>query len=90
MYATPKPTEKVNTLGDRFTVPTITVAQIAMVMLIAMYAWTAREMNGAVIGTMGLALALLHLYDHLFLVKRGSEHLFFLPRKESYGCKGCM
>ncbi len=90
MYATPEPTEKVNTLEARFEMPTLTIIQGIIIAIIAMYAWSARKMNGAVIGTMTLAVAILHLYDHLFLVKRGSENRMFLPRTESYGCKGCM
>ena len=90
MYATPGPTKNVKTLDTRFNMPTLTIIQGIIIVFIAMYAWMAREMNGAVIGTMVLTVAILHLYDHLFLVKRGSEKRMFFPRKESYGCKGCM
>jgi hypothetical protein len=44
-----------------------------------------------VVSTIALAIGLLHMYDHLYRVGRhGGEHLFFLPKKEEYGCKSCM
>jgi hypothetical protein len=41
-------------------------------------------MKGAVVGSIALAIGLLHVYDHMYRVKRGPEHLFFLPRAEGY------
>ena len=35
-----------------------------------------------------VATTLLHMYDHMYRVKRGPEHLFFLPKKEGY-CGKC-
>jgi len=42
-----------------------------------------------VVSSLAIAIALLHMYDHLYRVKRGDEHLFLLPKKEKYGCKSC-
>jgi len=92
MYATPEPTEEVNTLNKRFTMPTmpaVTLIQVSIVVMILIYAYFARKMNGAVVGTLALTVGLLHVYDHMYRVKRGPEHLFFLPKKEAYGCQAC-
>jgi hypothetical protein len=88
-YATPEPTEEVKTLKKRFTMPTVTIVQIMLIALIAAYAWTARKMNGVVVSSIALTVALLHVYDHMYRVKRGPERLFFLPQKEAYGCQAC-
>jgi hypothetical protein len=52
---------------------------------------SSRKVNGVVIATLALTIGLLHMYDHLYRVKRGPERLFFLPqaKKEEYGCMGC-
>jgi hypothetical protein len=44
-----------------------------------------------VVATLALTIGMLHMYDHLYRVKRGPERLFFLPqaKKEEYGCMGC-
>ena len=91
-YATPEPTEEVDTVEKRFVMPALpklTVVQIALVATIAVYAYTSRKMNGVVVSSLALAVALLHIYDHMYRVKRGPEHLFFLPKKEEYGCMAC-
>ena len=93
MYAEPQPTEEVATTKSRFSMPKmpqLTIVQILLVAMIAAYAFTARKMNGVVVATLALTVGLLHMYDHLYRVKRGPEKLFFLPhaKKEEYTCCG--
>jgi hypothetical protein len=93
MYAEPQPTEEVATTKSRFSMPKmpqLTIVQILLVVMIAAYAFTARKMNGVVVATLALTVGLLHMYDHLYRVKRGPERLFFLPqaKKEEYTCCG--
>jgi hypothetical protein len=88
MY-TPEPTEEVNTVEKRFVMPKLTIVQMVLVAAIAVYAFTARKNKGMVVGAIALSISLLHFYDHLYRVKRGSEQLFFLPKKEKYGCQMC-
>lgn len=93
MYAEPKPTEEVATTKSRFSIPALpqlTIIQMVLVALIAGYAFTARKMNGVVVASLALTTGLLHMYDHLYRVKRGPEKLFFLPqaKKEGYSCCG--
>jgi hypothetical protein len=93
MYAEPQPTEEVATTKSRFSMPKmpqLTIVQILLVAMIAAYAFTARKMNGVVVATLALTVGLLHMYDHLYRVKRGPERLFFLPqaKKEEYTCCG--
>lgn len=92
MYASPEPTEEVDTLDKRFTMSSVTTVQLIMLIGIIAYAWTARKMNGVVVSTLVFFVGLLHLYDHMYRVKRGPERLFFLPKKESYkgGCNTCL
>jgi hypothetical protein len=88
----PAPTEEVDTVEKRFKMPQLpklTIVQIMIVAIIAAYAWTSRKMNGVVVASLALTLALLHVYDHMYRVKRGPERLFFLPKKEGYGCQMC-
>ena len=88
----PAPVEEVETVEKRFVMPkmpALTVVQIMLVATIALYAYTARKMNGVVVSTLALTVALLHVYDHMYRVKRGPEQLFFLPKKEAYGCMAC-
>lgn len=89
MYATPEPTENVDTLDKRFAMPNITIVQLVIIVAIIAYAWTSRKMNGIVVSTAVLFIGILHLYDHMYRVKRGPEHLFFLPKKEGYKGGGC-
>jgi hypothetical protein len=94
MYAEPTPTEEVATVESRFStpkLPQLTIVQIILVAVIVAYAWTSRKMNGMVVATLALTIGMLHMYDHLYRVKRGPERLFFLPqaKKEEYGCMGC-
>ena len=93
MYAAPEPTEEVDTVEKRFTMPAfpkLTIVQITLGVTIALYAYTSRKMNGVVVATLALTVGLLHMYDHLYRVKRGPERLFFLPqaKKEEYTCCG--
>ena len=93
MYAEPKPTEEVATTESRFSMPALpqlTIVQMVLVAIIAAYAFTARKMNGVVVATLALTVGLLHMYDHLYRIKRGPERLFFLPqaKKEEYTCCG--
>ena len=81
---TPTPTEEVKTVEKRFVMPTLTLVQLILVGTIVVYAWKARKVKGAVVGSIAFAIGLLHIYDHMYRVKRGPEHLFFLPRVEGY------
>jgi len=81
----PMPTEDVQTIESRFVMPKLTFVQLTIVGLILAYAWTVRKANRAVVSTFALALGLLHIYDHMYRVKRGNEHLFILPAKNSEG-----
>ena len=92
MYAAPEPTEEVDTVEKRFAMPkmpALTWVQIALILIIAIYVYGARKMNGVVVSSLALAVGLLHIYDHFYRVKRGPERLFFLPKKEEYGCMSC-
>jgi len=92
---TPEPTKKTPELEQRFKVPLLpamTLVQLTILGLILAYAWSVRKMNKAVVSTAALSIGLLHMYDHLYRVKRGDERLFFLPtpvvKKEGY-CGAC-
>ena len=85
----PEPTKEVKDVSVRFRMPNLTIVQMVIVAIIIGYAWTARKMKGVVVSSLALSIGLLHMYDHLSRVKRGGEHLFFLPKKEAYGCKSC-
>jgi len=89
----PEPTEQVQELDQRFKLPLIpamTLVQLTILVMILAYAWSVRKMNKAVVSTAALAIGLLHIYDHMYRVKRGNERLFFLPtpKKEGY-CGAC-
>lgn len=85
----PEPTEEVETIEKRFVMPKVTIVQIVLILIILAYALIARKMNGVVMGTLILTVALFHMYDHLFLVRRGPERSLFFPKKEKYGCMAC-
>ena len=89
----PETTEEVDTVEKRFKMPALpklTIVQLTLIAIVLAYAWSARKMNGVVISTILIASALLHIYDHLYRVKRGDERLFFFPeaKKEGY-CGAC-
>jgi len=90
---TPEPTEETPKLEKRFvtpSLPSLTFVQWSIVVLVLVYAWSVRKMNKAVIPTAALAIGLLHMYDHLYRVQRGGEHLFFLPKEKKEGyCSMC-
>lgn len=88
-YAAPEPTSDVDTVEKRFAMPNVTIVQIVLIAMTLAYAYSARKMNGVVVGTIVLAITLLHLYDHVYRVKRGPEYPFFFPKKEKYGCQAC-
>ena len=90
---TPKPTEEVKDLKQRFKLPllpSMTFVQLAIFVMIVAYAFSVRKMNKAVVSTAALTIGLLHMYDHLYRVNRGDERLFFAPeaKKEGY-CSAC-
>ena len=90
---TPEPTKDTPQLEERFLipkarVPTMTLVQLTIAAMIGYYAFTVRKMNKAVVSTAVFAIALLHMYDHMYRVKRGDEHLFLFPKKEGY-CGAC-
>jgi hypothetical protein len=95
MDPTPEPTTEVETVEKRFTMPKmpkmpkVTLVQIVLIALTILYVFFTRKMNNMVVGTVALVVGLLHMYDHLYRVKRGPEHLFFLSKKEKYGCMAC-
>ena len=95
MDPTPEPTPEVETVEKRFTMPKmpkmpkVTLVQIVLIALTILYVYNTRKMNNMVVGTVALVVGLLHMYDHLYRVKRGPEHLFFLSKKEKYGCMAC-
>lgn len=89
----PTKTEDVQTVEHRFVLPTFprfTIVQLTLIGLLLAYAWTSRKMNRAAVSTVALGIGLLHMYDHLYRVKRGDERLFFFPeaKKEGY-CGAC-
>jgi len=88
-YAEPEPTEEVETVEKRFTMPKFSIVQMILVAIVLYYMITARKNKGMVAIALTLAISLLHIYDHIFMVKRGPEGLFFLPKKENYGCQMC-
>ena len=90
---TPTPTDEVDTVEKRFVIPALprfTIVQLTLIGLLLAYAWTTRKMKRATVSTVTLAIGLLHMYDHLYRVKRGDERLFFFPeaKKEGY-CGAC-
>lgn len=97
MYA-PAPTTETKEMKDRFTMPAIpqlTIVQMIIAGVIIAYAFTARKIKGVVVATLALTIGLLHMYDHLYRVKRGPEKLFLFAgddKKENYcatGACGC-
>ncbi len=92
-FLAPEPTEKTPELKDRFVMsalPKLSLVQMTILAMVLYYAWSVRKMNRGVISTVMVAAALLHVYDHLYRVKRGNEELFFMPgsKKEAY-CTSC-
>ena len=85
---TPEPTKETQQLEERFVKPTMTLVQLTIFAMIAYYAFTVRKMNKAVVSIGVFAIALLHMYDHMYRVKRGDERLFLFPKKEGY-CGAC-
>jgi len=89
----PEPTDKVNDLDERFKLPLLpamTLVQLTILAMVVYHAWSVRKMNKAVVSTAAFAIALLHMYDHMYRIKRGDERLFFFPeaKKEGY-CGAC-
>jgi len=87
---TPEPTQETQQLEQRFVAPKMTFVQLSILAMIVYYAWSVRKMNKAVLSTAALAIGLLHMYDHMYRVKRGDEQLFFITsdKKEGY-CGAC-
>ena len=97
MYA-PAPTAETKDIKDRFTMPSIpqlTIVQMIIAGVIVAYAFLARKVKGVVVATLALTIGLLHMYDHLYRVKRGPEKLLLFSgegHKENYcatGACGC-
>lgn len=86
----PQPTEATPDMKRRFVVPRFTMIQWIIMALVAYVGFQYKNLNKPVTTTIMFAIALLHMYDHLFLVQRGDERLFFLPgeKKEGY-CAAC-
>jgi hypothetical protein len=85
----PEPTEEVETIEKRFVMPKVSIVQVVLLLTVLVYVWFARKMNGVVVGSIVLAMGLLHMYDHLYRVQRGEERFFLFPKKEKYGCMAC-
>lgn len=94
MDPAPEPTPEVETVEKRFKMPKmpkVTLVQVVLIVLTLFYVWTTRKMNNWVVGAVAIVVGLLHMYDHLYRVKRGPERLFFFPeaKKEEYSCGAC-
>ena len=78
-YATPEPTETLDKLDKRFVMPTpkLTIIQMVLIGLILAHVWSVRKTNTLVITTLALSIGLLHMYDHIFLIRRGPERKIF-------------
>lgn len=55
----------------------LTIIQVAMISVVIAHAYSMRKTNIAAVSTFALAITLLHMYDHVFLVKRGEERSLF-------------
>ena len=84
----PEPTKETPELEQRFVMPKVTLVQLTILGMILYYAYSVRKMNKALVSTGVFAIALLHMYDHMYRVKRGDERLFLFPKKEGY-CGAC-
>lgn len=83
----PTTTENVNTLEERFFFPKVTLVQLIIVTMIVYTATRYKNFNKPGMAIMVIGMGLLHMYDHIFLVKRGNEK-FFLNKREPY-CGAC-
>lgn len=88
MFA-PQPTESTPDMKRRFAVPRFTFVQWIIIALIAYVAIQYKTIDKPIATTITFAIAILHLYDHFFLIQRGGEHLFFLPQKKEGYCGAC-
>lgn len=90
---TPEPTNEVKTIEHRFVMPKlppITLVQFVLIGLVLAHYWMNRKVNKAGLGAVALAIGLLHIYDHLYRLKRGDERLFFFPEAKNEGyCSMC-
>lgn len=89
MFA-PQPTEDTPDMKRRFAMPRFTMIQWTIIALVGYVAFQYKKLDKPITTSIMFAIALLHMYDHLFLVQRGSERLFLLPgeKKEGY-CAAC-
>ena len=90
----PAPTTETKEMKDRFTMPDIpqlTIVQMIIAAVIVAYAFTARKVKGVVVATLAPTIGLLHMYEHLYRVKRGPEKPFLFPgdKTENYCAGGC-
>ena len=88
MFA-PQPTEDKPDMKRRFVMPRFTMIQWIIMALVAYVGFQYKKLNKPVTTTIMFAIALLHMYDHLFLVQRGEERLAFLPKKQEGYCAAC-
>tara|TARA_Y100000389_G_C17101741_1_gene336280 strand:+ start:237 stop:554 length:318 start_codon:yes stop_codon:yes gene_type:complete len=90
---TPEPTDDVKTVEHRFMIPKlppITLVQFVLIGLVLAHYLMNRKVNKAGVGAAILAIGLLHMYDHLYRLKRGDERLFFFPEAKNEGyCSMC-
>ena len=77
MFA-PQPTEDTPDMKRRFAMPRFTMIQWTIIALVAYVAFQYKKLDKPITTSIMFAIALLHMYDHLFLVQRGSERLFLL------------
>jgi len=83
----PEVTKDVNTLEKRFLFPKVTLVQLIIITIIIYTATKYKNLNKSAMAIMIVGVSLLHLYDHMFLIRRGNEN-FFLNKREEY-CSAC-
>lgn len=83
----PETTKEVDNLNSRFRMPKISFIQLCILTLIIYMTVQYKNLNRSwlIVGMFGISI--LHLYDHMYLVKRGNER-FFLSNSEGY-CAAC-
>lgn len=86
MFA-PQPTEETKDMKSRFVLPRLSFVQLLILGLVLFVAFQYKKLDKPVLTTVTFAIALLHMYDHLFLIERHGER-FLLNRSEGY-CPAC-
>ena len=84
----PSVSESVDSLEKRFVMPKLTLVQLVILSLILYTAFRYKNFNKQTLAILSVALGLFHVYDHLFLTKRGKEEKFLGKKSEGY-CSMC-